>query len=199
MDESLRKALAARKARHLKKETKVEAKPQKETTSGDWPPSPEEVKKWLKYYPETGEFEWLIRPTNSFKKGRWFGAKRSQGAYMGIKWPGKRSIKCHRLAFVIMKGYWPKAVDHINGDKEDNRWCNLREADAVLNGRNLPLQHNNTSGYPGVFKVNKRWRVLLRMEGKRVHIGYFKTLEEAAIARKEADKKYGFHENHGRS
>ena len=102
-----------------------------------------------------------------------------------------------RLAFLYIEGIMPdKMVDHINGITTDNSWKNLRKTDNTGNMQNQALPKNNKSGTMGVRWTEERnkWRVMI---GKK-HLGYFKNKKEAIACRKLAEKKYGYHENHGR-
>jgi HNH endonuclease len=110
----------------------------------------ERLRELLHYDPNTGEFRWRMA-----KKGTYAGAV--AGRYntdgdgyrqIGIN---RRLYKKHRLAWFYMTGAWPRhEIDHINGDRGDNRFCNLREATASENRRNMRKRVNNTSGYKGV-------------------------------------------------
>jgi len=100
-----------------------------------------------------------------------------------------------------MTGAFPlDEVDHENHIKDDNRWLNLVAATHPENSRNQSLHKNNNSGYTGVHwsKDSNKWLSKIRINGKDTHLGSFDELEDAAEARKEAEVKYGFHENHGR-
>ncbi|TES59213.1 HNH endonuclease [Pseudomonas syringae pv. tomato] len=109
--------------------------------------------------------------------------------------------KAHRVVWLICKGYWPEELDHINGNRTDNRIENLREVTRQENLRNQKIRSNNTSGVMGVGwdKCNRRWTARIRYEGKNKCIGYFKTFDEAAAARKAAEIAFGYHPNHGRA
>src|SRR5437879_12879405 len=86
------------------------------------------------------------------------GGSASSGSYLALRYNGK-SVYAHRLAFYLQTGRWPKYVDHINGNKLDNRWCNLREATMAQNKANEGLRSSNTSGWKGVswHKKAKKW------------------------------------------
>lgn len=106
----------------------------------------------------------------------------------------------HRLAFLYMTGRLPDdQVDHINGDGLDNKWMNLREVSHNENSKNRKLNSNNTSGICGVTwsKAREKWTVQISVNGSRKTLGYFDSLTEAKNRREDANKIYGFHENHG--
>lgn len=75
-------------------------------------------------------------------------------------------------------------VDHINGDKLDNRKDNLRVCTCSQNVMNRGKQLNNSSGYKGVIydKERSKWRAEIAFNGKRKYLGRFDTVEEAALA-----------------
>ena len=86
-----------------------------------------------------------------------------------------------------------KLVDHIDGDKSNNKINNLRLASKSENGRNrVNLPSNNTSGVIGVCwdKKAKKWKAFIMINGKQKHLGYFINIEDAIKARKEAEIKY---------
>jgi hypothetical protein len=111
--------------------------------------------------------------------------------YRHITWMGKVQ-KAHRLIFMLHHGYMPQEVDHINGDRADNRIENLRAANRSENQCNRNLLANNTSGYSGVswHKKSQAWVVRLMKNGKSYAIGYFKDLELAGLVSKEARSLY---------
>lgn len=91
----------------------------------------------------------------------------------------------HRLAWVYVHGIIPSnMIDHINGDKDDNRIANLREATSSQNQRNTVKKSTNKSGYKGVcwHKRQKKWQVSIRYDGKPHHIGYFDNVLDASNA-----------------
>ncbi|HED1260374.1 HNH endonuclease [Enterobacter hormaechei] len=99
----------------------------------------------------------------------------------------------HRLAWMYVHGNLPEMdVDHINGNPSDNRIENLRLATHQQNMCNRKKRIDNTSGYPGVYfnKAANKWRACIRVEGKRIHLGYFKTAQEAHDKYVEASKNY---------
>lgn len=111
--------------------------------------------------------------------------------YRHITWQGKPQ-KAHRLIFMLHHGYMPQEVDHINGDRADNRIENLRAANRSENQCNRGALANNTSGYPNVswHKKSKAWLVRVMKNGKtKVNI-YVKDLELAGLVALEARSLY---------
>ena len=99
----------------------------------------------------------------------------------------KKSLRAAIVAWAWMTGEWPDAViDHINGDKRDDRWTNLRLATPAENNANKGMQKNNTSGFKGVvwLKNEGKWRAMLqrRRGEKGIYLGMFETAEEAHAA-----------------
>ena len=150
----------------------------------------------FEYDKETGNLIWKIKPSSrghSVKVGYIAGTLKSHGYLcVGINY---NSYRAHRLIFLMHKGYLPKTIDHINGDKLDNRIENLRAATVGQNQHNRKTNANNTSGYKGVSwnKAQKKWVARITLERKNIHLGYFANVEEAAEvvrkAREELDRK----------
>lgn len=164
------------------------------------------VRECLDYNPDTGVFTWRERPREHFPNDRIWRAWNGRLAgkvtgFVAVKRPGQlfvsinldnRSFKAHRLAWLLVHGRAvPRVIDHINGDPCDNRTANLRAATKSTNAVNSPAPANNTSGVKGVFHHPKRYpatpfMAYISIRGKRHHLGYFRTLEEAAEARRKA-------------
>lgn len=178
-------------------------------------PAPELLRQLLRYEPDTGKFYWLARTPEFFSDSKkmvtashrcalWNGRYAEKEAFTADNGLGYKSgfingvaVKAHRAAWAFHYGEWPSLhLDHINGDRSDNRICNLRTVTPKENARNAAIRVDNTSGHQGVnwVKRDKRWHARI---GDR-SIGYFGTREEAIKARKVAEKKAGFHANHGR-
>ncbi len=115
---------------------------------------------------------------------------------------GDRQYLAHRLVWIWHHGELPpyptKEIDHINGNKLDNRIANLRPVDRYGNDQNAGLRVDNKSGFSGVFFAANKWTAYIRHHDKQIHIGSFDTIHEAAAARIGALKIAGFHENHGK-
>lgn len=168
------------------------------------------VKEFLDYDPETGKLTWRERDRKWFTSDRtcnsWnvrFPRKEAftslnNGGYLEGKILGKY-YKAHRVIWLWMTGEWPKEqVDHINHDRTDNRWCNLREASRLENYRNQSQYKNNKSGCTGVCKQGLKWYTQIAVDGKNVYLGRYNSYDDAVAIRKEAEVKYGFHNNHGK-
>lgn len=160
----------------------------------------EELKSKVDYDPDTGIFLWK---NNQQKKASWntrFGRKAAGGigwdGYIRISF-GVHAIAAHRLAFLYMNGVMPShEVDHINGKRNDNRWCNLRAATRSQNLANWSILHyKNKTGFHGVQlrdkeKRTKPYFVTIGVRGKYIYGGYFSTPEAAAAAYDVLAKKY---------
>lgn len=166
-----------------------------------------EIKSRLSYDRETGVLVWRPAPEKFASKSAWdgrfsgavAGSKTGQG-YIDITIGGKH-IKAHRAAWAIAYGEWPEGhIDHINGIRDDNRLSNLRCVSPQDNQRNLPTPKNNTSGHIGVCRVSKssRWEATIWFNNVKIRLGSFERKEDAIAARKMAERRFGFHKNHGR-
>jgi len=156
------------------------------------------LKKILDYNPKTGCFTWLRTSGSRAVKGRRAGYIRGDG-YEKIMIDGN-DYYAHRLAWFYMTGEWPKHhIDHINHNPSDNRIENLRVATNHQNRKNMNVYKKNKFGLSGIrwdYKA-ERWRVQIGVEGNGLYLGSFASLFEAACARKSAEVRFGYHENHG--
>jgi len=122
-----------------------------------------------------------------------------QGYYRGSLFGVK--VLTHRICWVFYHGEWPDGlIDHINGDKTDNSFYNLRVVTPEENARNMGLSSTNTSGFTGVYKAKRdgAWRAGVSSTGGYKSLGVFDSFEEAAEARKKYNREFGFHEYHGK-
>lgn len=148
------------------------------------------LKSILAYDKDTGVFTWIIDARNNAKKGTVAGYKHHSGySYIGIKGRGYAS---HRLVWLYVKGCLPEIIDHINGDKSDNRAVNLRIATVFENNRNANIRKDNTSGAKGVTfdKETGKWRVSVFVNKVRLNFGRHSDFELAALIAEEARIKY---------
>lgn len=139
----------------------------------------------LQYEPETG----LVHKKSD--KDRCQCGYTDKDGYWVVVIRGKH-YRLHRVAFLLMGLRAPKYVDHINGDRGDNRWQNLRAATHSQNCCNQKVRSTNTSGEKNVYfdKRKGKWCVKLRVDGKRKHIGYYSNLEDAKISAINARSLY---------
>ncbi len=104
----------------------------------------------------------------------------------------RRRYYGHRLAFLYMTGRWPdECVDHINGDRIDNRWANLRSVSRSINQQNMRrAMHGSSSGLLGAHRKRGRWSSQIRtVDGQLMRLGTFDTAEEAHVAYVTAKRK----------
>ncbi len=162
------------------------------------------VRELVAYDQVGGSTTWLDRPESMFPNARIFKSWNTKyagqrcftthvrGYLAGAIF--NRHVYAHRAAFAVMEGRWPESIDHINGIKNDNRWCNIREVTHVLNMRNLPMMSTNASGVTGVSFLEKRnkWTAQIGLNGSSVFLGQYDTKGEATIARAAAEKVLGF-------
>jgi len=177
-------------------------------------PSQEVLRQLLDYDPETGALIWRERGPEWFPETRhqelaakrWnvknagkaaFDSDHGNGYRSGALF--KRKRYAHRVAWKWMTGEDALFVDHIDGDRRNNAWCNLRSVDKQGNARNSARPASNTSGYVGVsFDAQSgRWAAYIGY-APRKSLGRFKCITGAAIARKRAEQALGYHLNHGR-
>ena len=113
----------------------------------------------------------------------------------------KEKFAAHRVIWKMEFGVDPDEIDHVSGERMDNRLQNLRDVSRRVNGQNIGISSANKSGHIGVYwnKQRGKWHAKIKIDGKDRHIGFFSDLGEAASARKAAERGFGFHENHGRS
>lgn len=169
----------------------------------------------LDYDPETGVFTWKERPVSHFScngaakifatryAGKEAGRTRHAKGYYKSRMIkiGGREYLAHRLAWLLMTGDQPpKEIDHINRDATDNRWKNLRDGTQINNKSRL-MSLRNTSGVTGVswHKKDRRWRVMVKSDGKCIFGGNFKEddLDLAAMEVMEMRAERGFDPTHG--
>ena len=161
----------------------------------------DELKQVLDYNPDSGEFFWKQQMASWIPAGTPAGNLNKKLGYVQIRFR-KKLYYAHRLAVLFMTGELPSdQVDHINGIRSDNRWDNLRKVTNTDNQRNAAQSKNNVSGVVGVCwdKRKQKWLARIYVESKPKFIGYFADIPTAALARKEAEKLLGYHQNHGRN
>jgi len=184
-------------------------------------PTPKELRELLCYDPETGLLFWKRRPVSMFRPSKikngsrtadwaanvWNAKFADKEAFTASRPDGYRVgavnaivLRAHRVIWAITYDRWPeKDIDHINGDRADNRIGNLREVTNLENHRNAKMSVSNSSGVNGVSfdRQTGKWRAIVRVNFKSVCLGRYDTKGAAAAARAEANRRYGFTERHG--
>lgn len=111
---------------------------------------------------------------------------------------GGRAYQSHRIAVLLVTGKWPEGeVDHLNGNRSDNRWENLRVVSRTQNMRNKSFRTVTKSGHAGIYRQNNKWRVKVGAGAGQIHIGYFDKIEDAIAARLAAEKALNYSSRHG--
>lgn len=147
----------------------------------------EELKRVIYYNPLTGEFKWLEARKKGSKIGDPVGW--DDRGYRKTKVFNK-GHRLHRLAWLYVYGKFPKSgIDHKNGNKNDNRIENLREADQSQNCANAKLYKNNSLGIKGIHKHGRKYRARIRKDGKMHYLGNYETTKEAQQAYIKAARK----------
>lgn len=145
----------------------------------------------FQYSPDTGMLYRRLPTSNEWKecpKHPWAGDK-----YRKVTINQKKYYQ-HRLIWKIMTGDWPNIIDHINGDKLDNRWENLRNVSYRDNLNNTKRHRNGR--LPGTRRRNenrnltKRWQSLISINGTCIYLGDYLTEQEAHEAYLTAREKY---------
>jgi hypothetical protein len=158
-------------------------------------PSISDLKEWLDYDPLTGIFRRKKTPRNHIAAGSVAGTPGRHG-YIGVRVKGPKYM-AHRLAWLWVHGEWPLLlIDHIDGNKSNNRIENLR---LVTNGQNAFNRgsRKGTLTLPAPSRISggvsrERFRARIVIDGKNIHLGSFDTEAEAkacfltAVAEAEA-------------
>jgi hypothetical protein len=167
-------------------------------------PGIERLRALFDHCPETGRLFWKGRPGHPKEWNvRWSGKE----AFTALTSAGYRhgridrtAYYAHHVIFALATGRWPIQIDHINGDRADNRLCNLREVEQRANCRNQKRRRDLPLGV-SVNSTGTRWRarISVRENGARqqIYLGSFRTLEAATAVRKAAEANLGYHPNHG--
>lgn len=144
-------------------------------------PTFEEVSRILSYNPVAGSFKWKQVRRGVPNVNR-VGAKNFSGyLVIGLFCKGQYA---HRVAHLLMTGKWPSMVmDHINGNKLDNRWANLRHVTHSVNLQNQKrAARTSKTGFLGVGIHSGGFTAQIQIKRKKIHLGLFSTPEAAHAA-----------------
>lgn len=132
-------------------------------------------------YREDGNLYWKVDRVRK-KIGDKVSSKSAVG-YLEVRFDNQLWL-CHRIVFLMHYGSIPNVIDHIDGNRSNNKISNLRAATSSQNGANSKARKNNTSGFKGVsyIKPTGKWHAYINKDRKRTNIGHFVTFEEAKEA-----------------
>ena len=183
---------------------------------------PDRLAQVLRYEPDTGRLYWRERSAEDFPAT--FARCRRKAAELAAsfntKFAGRQALTAnngtgyrtgsvlglpclaHRVAYALHHGHWPEGqIDHMNGDRSDNRAENLRSVSHKENGRNVQRPAHNRSGVIGVSWNRERglWYASIQVDGRTKSLGRYARLSDAVAARKAAEQRFGFGPTHGRA
>lgn len=164
--------------------------------------TPNVLRALINYCPDTGMMTWRERPRLMFKSDR-------SMKIWNSKYSGAPALACfdasngylkgcvlyvkmyaHRAAFMIHYGVKPSGlIDHINGDRTDNRVLNIRDVSYVENARNV--RPSGKSGHVGVYWHDDchKWQARTCVRGRTFSGGYFSRIEDAVAARRKLEEE----------
>lgn len=159
-----------------------------------------ELQEVLRYEPDTGRFYWRVRPSPTSRARAGDEAGSSERPYRRVM-VKKEHYSLHRLAFAFTYGWAPESVDHRDGDTWNNTADNLREATdrqqqqnkASLGVSKAPgRKYRKADGTVVIYQRTKGFQSGIRVNGKKVWLGNFETMQEARDAyRKAAAEHFG--------
>ncbi|WP_374139458.1 HNH endonuclease signature motif containing protein [Sphingomonas sp.] len=170
----------------------------------------------LDYDPNSGALTWRERPASLYRHARtspetkamaWNNEFAGKAAFASISMDGYRkgaifgtTYLAHRIAWKWFYGDDPLEIDHLDGDRANNRIANLRSVTSSINNRNRKLPVTNKSGVMGVCynRFEDRWMAYVRgADGRVQHLGYHDSIASAAAARSAGERGLGYGPSHG--
>ncbi len=147
------------------------------------------VSEFLTYDPIGGEFRWRVSRRKGRPSGDIAGSTDSHG-YRQVCIDGRKYL-AHRIAWLVVYGEWPThEIDHINGDKTDNRIANLRRATRHLNTQNIrAARRDSQNGLAGVMQRGRRFGARITANGAVHFLGMYDTPEQAHAAYLSAKRR----------
>lgn len=162
----------------------------------------------LLYEPETGKLFWRVR-TESLFAATEKNIKRSCAVW-NVRYANKEALSrigvhgypsgtifnkgvlAHRVIWALVTGEWPPGeIDHIDGNRANNRFDNLRAVTRRQNAKNIGKMSTNTSGVKGVcwHRVAKKWLAQINVDCTHIHLGLFTDITDAAKAYERASEE----------
>lgn len=166
------------------------------------PIDPTSLRQLLRYEPDTGQMFWNVRPASMFPTSgrggsagcaaRWNACHANAEAFCAVNSRGYRTgtllnahAAAHRVAWTLFYGEWPSSeIDHVNGNRADNRISNLRSATPQQNACNRGMRSDNKSGVKGVswFAASRKWKATIAASGRQHYLGLFHDIADAERA-----------------
>lgn len=154
-------------------------------------PTQARVKELLNYDPETGVVSRKISVSPNARAGDVAGCIGKNG-YWQVQIDGLKT-HMHRIVWLYVYGDWPDGdIDHVNGDRSDNRLINLRNVTHQQNTMNRTKSRRNKSGFKGVCRGKGvgTWRAFIHLDGVSHNLGTFKSIEDAISAREAGEHMF---------
>lgn len=140
-------------------------------------PTADQLSEQLSYDGQTGFLTWK-------RSGKTAGC--SDKGYVRLNVMGRMQY-AHRVVWCMVTGQWPEHwIDHVDTDRSNNRFTNLRLASRSENLRNTGAYRNNKSGAKGACKKGGKFRAQITVDGRTKYLGSFSTPQEASAAYLEA-------------
>ena len=166
-------------------------------------PDAEILRQKFTYNKATGDLRWATGRNEGKIAGylhagyhRTYKHRKIRHYYRYVKLNGKK-VYAHRIIWKMVTGddLGKLSVDHINGDGRDNRWANLRKADASQNAANREATYQSRTGLKGIKRMANKfkgytYRADIKVEGENISLGTYPTLEGAVRARTKAEKQF---------
>jgi hypothetical protein len=155
----------------------------------------ERLREAFVYEPESGLLTWRINRGRRACAGSVAGYVSPSSGYVVVGLDDVRSIKAHRVIWAIAHGEWPMlAVDHIDGDRTNNKLANLRLVTPAQNRHNLRrARADNGTGRLGVCLRDGRYRAQIQVDGKKLWLGEFDCPDAASAAYIAAKRRLHSH------
>lgn len=169
----------------------------------------EQIAEVIRMDAASGLLFWKDRPRAMFRREcdyrNWNANKADSEAMISLDHEGYKSGEilgqrhlAHRVVWALAHGSWPeKTIDHIDGDKTNNRIGNLRDVTNEVNNRNKRKRSGNPASVMGVCQRGESRWIAYIYAGRRIHLGSFSDFTDAVAARKSAEIRHGYHINHG--